>query len=730
MNPEIKVKVINKFNFLFGKDVKTLSQCEDLFKRLQEEKEEIENMFSLASSKVPSKVSAAVSDVDNACKKIERLSADYESLSSAVKNCFQKTNDTVIKLQKHVNEIEQLEQLLIYLTCIRAIENLNQELESALNEDDDERAIAEFTRLCAVCSQLHNSKCTHLVAFLRETVHYWHNILKTKFFKQFEEILKAVNWPIVSSNNLLSTPSPESIPKFQLLIKHLLLIQLPDELVSKSVVQSSVQLLSSNPLSSPILLLVRPLKKRFIYHFCGNKQTNRPDKPEWFLTQILSWIRDNEQFVDRWVQPVFKEVGIQNISATVELMRGLVQLALEKLDNELPSMQYDDSLFSHAVDESLGFDKELKETFGYPSSLPSTITVLTQAQIFTKWINMERKYAREKMDAMLNSETAWLPFSCIEGDEMKVTEVGEAFLTLLSTITERYRTLPQPGHRLQFLDVQLELIDDFRVRLIQLLHTEQEDPLDSRLPAILNTASYISTALSEWGTDPHFLMLQHYKSQLEIVGEHKLSTMQIAALQQGSVFDDALQLFDRLIEELIDCLCENVILETKARSRPYRRDRWFAMSSPCDEISPSVTPTACPMFQVLAAKLHQLEQLLATPLFDSTWKKIATQLNTFILEELILPNTFNPGGAEQLQLDMTRNLFPLFRQYTKHPEVYFSQIQEACILLTFRPLPSDILRNGVTKNNLSLLNIKLQTLSDDQAVEVLKRCVELSIDVM
>lgn len=45
----------------------------------------------------------------------------------------------------------------------------------------------------------------------------------------------------------------------------------------------------------------------------------------------------------------------------------------------------------------------------------------------------------------------------------------------------------------------------------------------------------------------------------------------------------------------------------------------------------------------------------------------------FIYEEVILQNHFNEGGALQLQFDMTRNLFPLFGQYTAHPESYFQQ---------------------------------------------------------
>lgn len=43
---EIKAKVAEQFNALFGKDIDKLSQCGDLCKNLQEEKEKIENMVN------------------------------------------------------------------------------------------------------------------------------------------------------------------------------------------------------------------------------------------------------------------------------------------------------------------------------------------------------------------------------------------------------------------------------------------------------------------------------------------------------------------------------------------------------------------------------------------------------------------------------------------------------------------------------------------------------------
>lgn len=75
----------------------------------------------------------------------------------------------------------------------------------------------------------------------------------------------------------------------------------------------------------------------------------------------------------------------------LELTQGLVQLVVDKLHGDLPGLMCDDALFSHTVDETLGFDRELKDLTSYPASLPSAVSVLTQAQVFVKWIHMERK---------------------------------------------------------------------------------------------------------------------------------------------------------------------------------------------------------------------------------------------------------------------------------------------------------------------------------------------------
>lgn len=75
----------------------------------------------------------------------------------------------------------------------------------------------------------------------------------------------------------------------------------------------------------------------------------------------------------------------------MEFVRGLVQLAVEKLCNDIDEVVESDYLFAHLIDETLSFEQELCDTLGYPNYYCSAITVLTQAKYLTKWLAVEEK---------------------------------------------------------------------------------------------------------------------------------------------------------------------------------------------------------------------------------------------------------------------------------------------------------------------------------------------------
>ncbi|XP_029041007.1 RAD50-interacting protein 1 isoform X1 [Osmia bicornis bicornis] len=696
-----KEKILQKFNAELGSDLDRPNKIYEFHQRLIAQKNEIEKSLSMASTEAPSKVKAVIESVENINTEFQRLEQSSIEFRSSVQETIDE-NDKTLNVQEIIDAISYLEKSLSYLNFIKYVEDISDEIETCLTLGDDESAISLYTNLTNISCQLRSSACHYLQIYTNETLRYWHNLIKDKLSKEYNDVLKALKWPFCGSNtSSLNTSIPETLTKFKILTKYLLHLQLPEESV-KSVV-TSVLLTDFKPVSLPISLMVRPLRQRFIYHFTGTKLTNRQDKPEWFFTQVLTWIKDHVQWVQKNVQPTANSIGFNHVDMKVEFMRALVQLAVEKLHSELSLVQYDDVLFAHLVDEALSFERELRETLFYPSAQPATVFVLTQAHIFVKWINMEKKYATEKMDVILNSSAAWEKLINSDSDDMKVTECADAFLTLLTTISDRYKHLPQPGHRLQFLELQLELIDDWRIRLLQLLcenyeHLSYHVFLTSLIPCILNTLHYVATVLEEWGVTVHFLQLYFFKKQFEAVETATLEGNNITknvGEVEGTVFDEAVGLLRRSEEEWINEITDSVALDVKAKSRPYRTDKWFAMQSTKEVISLSVTPSGYSMFQELATQLNLLHNTLALPLFHQAWKNLASQFDQFLLEEVVLVNHFNVGGAEQLQHDVFRNLFPLFGLYISEPESYFPLIKEACILLNIMLGSAMLLREAL-----------------------------------
>lgn len=144
-------------------------------------------------------------------------------------------------------------------------------------------------------------------------------------------------------------------------------------------------------------------------------------------------------------------------------------------------------------------------------------------------------------------------------------------------------------------------------------------------------------------------------------------------IEGDNVFSEILSLYRHMRRDLLLTLSESVVMEVKIRSKQYRRERWSQMKVEKDFRSMSLTPTACPMFDVIAKRLHQLEKHLQSKLFTIVWRSIAQQIDTHLFEDLIMDNRFNDGGALQLKFDIVRNLLPLFSQFSEKPNNYFIQ---------------------------------------------------------
>lgn len=196
-----------------------------------------------------------------------------------------------------------------------------------------------------------------------------------------------------------------------------------------------------------------------------------------------------------------------------------MQLTVEKVCNDIDKIVEDDRLFSHLIDETLAFEQEIRDSLGYPSSYCSALTVITQPQYLTKWLAIEEECAfkcyekkkfytnkylisniilvtTEKMDSILLEPSAWTLIDPDNLEELKIPRCADQFIRLLDAMRERYCNLPQPGHQLQFLNLQLELIETFRRRLVYFLNNADKSVSSTM---VINAVNYVNSVLREWG---------------------------------------------------------------------------------------------------------------------------------------------------------------------------------------------------------------------------------------
>ncbi|XP_026684903.1 RAD50-interacting protein 1 [Diaphorina citri] len=847
-------QILKRLNVELGKERENIILVKNRID--QDQKELLENNPKLLETNITlTELESTLSQIQSVREKLANFKLEYEDQEKKLKPVSS-------KIQDNIDKINQLEQAKLYISCLQWVDQINEELKI---EYENPYGIELYQRLCKLAVLLSTSHCKHLYEFVVQTCQFWFGLLKDKYSPGFEDSIRSIKWPFTSSNVSATqrVPSHEVLLKFKKKLKTLLLIQYPSTLnLAKKDDQTPASKAISFPSPTlPIALLLKPLQKRFLFHFAGSKQTNRIDKPEWFLTLILGWLKDHQDFVERHVQPLYNETGHGNAkielmrglvqlcvhklqsdmsnlvsddllfshtvdevlgfekelrdiycypstepsvlqplynetghgNAKIELMRGLVQLCVHKLQSDMSNLVSDDLLFSHTVDEVLGFEKELRDIYCYPSTEPSVLQVFTQPPVLTLWIELEGKFARDKMDVMFESETAWsechssneednidkinqleqakLYISCLQwvdqineelkieyenpygielyqrlcklavllstshsvdevlgfekelrdiycypstepsvlqvftqppvltlwielegkfardkmdvmfesetawsechssNEEIKLYECPELFILLLSTMTERYEALPTLEAKAEFLELQLSLLDEYRLRLIQVMHENE-----SLLVQILNTAHYLHYTVNEWSGALHFILLQQFRG-----GSGLGST----------VFDEILSLLDKMICDLRETTLKSAVVAVTAKARRYCNENWLAKELPSVEVEGSMTPSACLMFKELSSQLYVLHEGLATSLFTHVWENLATTLSNFLFDELILANKFSKAGGKQLHFDITRNLLPLFAHYTAHPERHFNRLLEACHLLSIDQVPKN-----------------------------------------
>jgi len=287
-----------------------------------------------------------------------------------------------------MEKLRRLDVAKGYVSLILQVHELSDEARKGIQKDP-KLALVPYNKLQRLSKELRSrhkemeDAAVHLVDYVEKTTALLWDEMKNRLAEQFGEVLSKIGWPTVNAD-------VGNVPGFAKVFEKLLVLQEPE-------IETG---LGDKPLL-PMELLVRPLELKFRYHFEGDRQTNRIDKPEWFLAHFSSLVTTYTPFLLSVVQPLLTSSANPKIAqrdAVNEFITALLPVLRRKIHHLLPQILDQAQLLSHFIHEMIKFDAELRGELEYvPYGCADgewkgvTHEVLVVEGGFVGWIKVEKE---------------------------------------------------------------------------------------------------------------------------------------------------------------------------------------------------------------------------------------------------------------------------------------------------------------------------------------------------
>eukprot|EP00117_Sycon_ciliatum_P032921 scpid73179/ scgid25436/ RAD50-interacting protein 1; RAD50 interactor 1 len=716
-----------------------IPRARKVLQELLAERAEISQQISSASSSGSSTaLDAAVNSADNYINEVDRTVKECSQVSTEVERCQESAGAMCSKLSSLLDRAQPLLRCQHYLQWVKVLDGICVEISTHHGQGNTASAVDVFHDLLKLQDAARESWLSdagHLHSCIDSQAQHWRRILEALLTKDFEETLKALHWPFVSGTAQKIEVPTELLSTFRQQL-HLMFKLKP----------FCIDTVQHDDPSYPLELMLQPLRKRFRYHFHSKRQTNDIKKPEWYLTQIRSWITAHASFLKGTIQPLFSECCGNPVPVERLFVRAMISLVTTKLAKDSEQLLAEPSLLSHTIDELLSFISDLGTISPTTATEKQALLVmLEQKDLLTAWLSIEEMLIMEHVEKSLSSPTAWQAhYREVEDiDDTRAPECAEVVMTYAHAVTDRYKLLPSLEPRLLFCRLQVQSVEVFSQSIVKRMEAELGDCTGMMFASLLCAVQYVADVLSEWSEQPFFLSLEE-RLQEESVADTELSSSKSSPLhtsalpaamffasrfaslslsgssskdqqeqqqqqQSRSVFSHLIIKLNSIKQKMMENMVEAILSEFRLTSKPFVQQKWVAFPPPQDVVVPEVSDAACDLLVSLRHHLRLAEKRLPLALFTPVWINLAKQLDVFVFDKVIQCVTLTEGGASQLHFDLMRNLVTLFSICTARPERYFPLVREACYLLTLRPGSAALLRDellAANKENSSMARLE------------------------
>ncbi|KAK6505391.1 hypothetical protein TWF481_007296 [Arthrobotrys musiformis] len=644
----------------------------------------------------------------------------------------QTVSDVVLNYRRNLDRLKQLEIAKGYITILQAVNVLKKQTQDVI-ASDPKAALVPYYQLQQISAQLRRKHeiaegaAVHLVEYVEQaTTELWDD-MKERLSKQFQTTLDAIGWP---TQDL----SPEKMQQFDTEFVKILALRKTDEEIAANVDISafkSLNQISQTPKYAPLLAftaLSKAFALRFRYHFEGDRQTNKLEKPEWYLQHVENLIREYQSFCTEFLQPIIDSGELRNHDAVQEFITSLLPIIRRKIDSDLPLLAAQGPLASHFVQETIKFDAMLREEYLYSPfgidpddwrGITHEVLTINDSDFFKKWLVVEKDFALARYENIIAAEDAWaIDYDAVEPNETKPTKSAFRVKELLELVTERYRPLQSFSQKLRFLtDIQITILDKYHDRVhssieafkmlsssigraVQGMGKQDAESITGltgleRLCRVYGSALFLTNCMRDWGEDLFFLEMWEElgsRARKNTVGGLISSIASLASASQaqteeeGALFDEMAAAYSTILKEvanMIHDLTSNAIREDLKAY--YKIPQWQVIDE-AESKESGHSSELVPLLKTLSSFCPYLSRFWAPNVFQREFRRVLVSTENYLIDSIVSRNQFSEQGGQQFFRDM-QAVWSALHQWIPDAPGVMRRLHETCILLA---LPAEV----------------------------------------
>ncbi|KAK9464866.1 TIP-1 family-domain-containing protein [Lipomyces arxii] len=617
--------------------VADLDKLDDLVANLEDEQGKLSTKIDEIQSRISTEKDALLDDSYRILNQFSAFRSSYGKVKDKLINASYRTQPKFLsELQTLTTKLDKVQLGREYF---RVVEDVYRICDNAKNQVSEYPVLAleslkELQRVhehVASRNTEAENAVVYLLQFLVASMTSLQVQLRDVLANDFRSTLEVIGWPRRISQAADMTSFETSMNK----------------LLSFQISLGTTKKTTSVPLI-PFEVMAEPLDIRFRFHFEGNKETNRIDRPEWMFTHFIATIEDCRGFVEFAVQEILDRLTVvSNRVALNELILAYLPSVERKIKLLIPIVKSDPQLFSHLMLETMKFDDYLRDAYNFtPYGQDEwegvTGVVMTKSQFFESWITVEKNFAFDRYQDIIAAADAWvIDFDAVGETETKPTKSAIRLRDLLETIIERYRPLKSFVHRIRFLmDIQIAILDSYHnrisasldafenlsssiVRAVSGVAEEERKKMVygfagiERLCRAYGSANTIRDALRDWGDDLFFLEL--YDELNRLASKNKKSGEEIWHIganlpnvneDDGTIFDEIISAYDALRDRTEKLIIKHLQREVQ---KAYKTESAFKQAVKAKEV---VSVELLKKSTIMTEMINYLAKALSQTSFD------------------------------------------------------------------------------------------------------------------